>query len=195
MLIPGASPKKFPSLSTSAGQWGAPPQQALALAMCTWGIHGAQEPVTIEHPYLVGGLVAMNGLFSHEYWVDVNHPNGRTHIFQRGGEKPPTSHWTSINQRFPLPGVSRFDQRYGRSFLPRPNRCPSENSRCRCGNCWTFGARAPDLSGQLRLRSGSAQWDLGLAVTGQILKNARIECQIERLNRLNRCHKECQNRC
>ena len=43
------------------------------------------------NPYLVGGLVAMNLAFSHQYWV-ANHPNWRTHIFQRGGPGPPTSY-------------------------------------------------------------------------------------------------------
>ena len=36
-------------------------------------------------------LVAMNLAFSHSYW-ECHHPNWRTHIFQRGGEKPPTSY-------------------------------------------------------------------------------------------------------
>ena len=38
---------------------------------------------------LVGGLVAMNLAFSQKYW-ESHHPNWRSHIFQRGGEKPPT---------------------------------------------------------------------------------------------------------
>ena len=38
---------------------------------------------------LVGGLVAINCLFSQKYW-ECHHPNSRSHIFQRGGEKPPT---------------------------------------------------------------------------------------------------------
>ena len=29
-------------------------------------------------------------LFSQKYWVANHHPNWRSHIFQRGGEKPPT---------------------------------------------------------------------------------------------------------
>ena len=37
-------------------------------------------------------------LCSQKYWV-ANHPNWRTHIFQRAGEKPPTgnSFWTSVS--------------------------------------------------------------------------------------------------
>ena len=41
----------------------------------------------ITHDYLVGGLVAI--FYFPIYWV-YNHPNWRTHIFQRGGPGPPT---------------------------------------------------------------------------------------------------------
>ena len=37
-----------------------------------------------ENPILVGGEWLPSILFSHEYWVS-NHPNWRSHIFQRGG--------------------------------------------------------------------------------------------------------------
>ena len=40
---------------------------------------------------LVGGLVGTSILFSHINWVGNNHPNWRSHIFQRGSaHKPPT---------------------------------------------------------------------------------------------------------
>ena len=39
---------------------------------------------------LVGGLVAMNFIFPLILGFDY-HPNWRTHIFQRGAKKPPTS--------------------------------------------------------------------------------------------------------
>ena len=46
---------------------------------------------------LVGGLVAINFEFSHMNW-EFHHPNGRTHIFQRGG---PTTNQESIVQIIP----------------------------------------------------------------------------------------------
>ena len=67
--------------------------------------------------HLVGGLVAINFLFPQKLGMS-NHPNWRTHIFQRGGQKPPTSHdfflWFSLvvrwfsdgNQWKPLPWFS-----------------------------------------------------------------------------------------
>ena len=42
--------------------------------------------------FLVGGLVAIFGIFPEILGV-CHHPNWRNHIFQRGGEKPPSSNF------------------------------------------------------------------------------------------------------
>ena len=59
---------------------------AMNLAFSQYPIYGYQ--------YMVPSI-----LFSQKYWV-ANHPNWRTHIFQRGGEKPPTSDDVSIEHLY-----------------------------------------------------------------------------------------------
>ena len=48
------------------------------------------------HPFfsMVGGLEHV--LLFHSYW-ECHHPNWRTHIFQRGGEKPPTRLYSYVD--------------------------------------------------------------------------------------------------
>ena len=61
--------------------------------------HGDSE-LDASQPKLVGGLVAINFLFSQKYW-EFYHPNWRTHIFQRGG---PTTNQQKYLQPKPFIG-------------------------------------------------------------------------------------------
>ena len=74
---------------------------------------------------LVGGLVAMNFIFPFILGMS-NHPNWRTHIFQRGGPGPPTryvytiSRSTSLRCNKPMPLAFRSKAVVARhlSFAP-----------------------------------------------------------------------------
>ena len=54
---------------------------------------------------LVGGLVAMNFIFPLILGFDY-HPNWRSHIFQRGGDKPPTR-WNRTRKQWGIWGYHR----------------------------------------------------------------------------------------
>ena len=62
------------------------------------GMDGWQSVVGKPNINLVGGLVAIFGIFSY-IWVS-NHPNWLTHIFQRGGPTTNQIHYLQFNQRY-----------------------------------------------------------------------------------------------
>ena len=108
----------------------------------------------LRQPHLVGGLVAIFGIFP---YIGNNHPNWRTHIFQRGSNHQPAMNWNCHKTRFSNTWHEHDSERPSLSFwmvrplaiqpwLPRKSRAKIIGSNWfLCGSIWDCWCLLPAI--------------------------------------------------